>query len=70
MLLVFGAIPKPDRATQSPSQISRAQAIDKAMVEVDKVWARRRIAFGIKHTEKTHLESPASPTTGEEQQEK
>lgn len=47
-LLVFGAIPRPARIEQAGPQVERAKALDKAMDNVRKEQASRRIAFGLK----------------------
>ena len=47
-MLVFGSLPRPARNLPSDTQIARAHAIDKAMKEVRKEQAKRRVAFGLK----------------------
>lgn len=47
-LLVYGAISRPARRTPAATQLARARAIDKAITEVQKEHARRRIAFGLR----------------------
>ncbi len=48
-LLVFGAIPKPARPGMATTQLERARAVDAAMSEVSKVYARTRVKFGLRH---------------------
>lgn len=48
-MLVFGAIPKPARPGVSPTQLERAKAVDDAISEVSKVYAKSRVAFALRH---------------------
>ena len=48
-LLVYGTIPRPPRRTPAETQIRRAEVVSKAMGEVRKEFARRKIAFALKH---------------------
>jgi hypothetical protein len=45
-LLVFGALPRPARKAPAESQFKRALAIDKAMQEISRIHAERKISFG------------------------
>jgi len=47
-LLVFGSLPRPARNLPSETQIQRADAIERAMKEVRKEQAKRRVAFGLR----------------------
>ena len=49
MLLVYGALPRPARATPALTQRQRADAIDKAMTEVIKEHAQQKVRFGLKN---------------------
>jgi hypothetical protein len=48
-LLVYGSIPRPARCVPAPTQLERARAMENARKEVLVEYARRRIAFGLKH---------------------
>lgn len=50
MLLVFGKLPRPARATPSPSQINQLITIQKEIEFVGKVQAPRRIKFGLRNS--------------------
>ena len=49
-LLVFGCLPRPARATAAPSQLERSRAFEKAMDEVQRIQAQRRVEFGLRYT--------------------
>lgn len=49
MMLVFGAVPRPARASPAPTQIERQTAIEQAKKEVVKEQAKRRLAFALRH---------------------
>lgn len=53
ILLVFGAIPRPARASSTQTQLERAKCIEHAMAEVEQDQARRRIEFIM-----THMDTP------------
>jgi hypothetical protein len=57
-LLVDGSIPRPARCVPAPTQLERARAMENARKGVLVEYARRRIAFGLKHK---------SPVGGERQ---
>ena len=48
-LCVFGAIPSPIRHVPAPSQVSRAQAIDIAMNEVQRHHAKTKVQFALRY---------------------
>ena len=49
VLCVFGAMPRPLRASPAPDQIERARAIDNAIDTVTKEHSKRKVAFGLKY---------------------
>lgn len=49
-LLVFGLIPRPARKVPSHTQIMRASAIEGGMQAAEKIQAKARIQFGLRHT--------------------
>lgn len=50
MLLTFGVIPLPARKTPSPTQMERADMIERTSAEITKLHSRMPIPFGLKHT--------------------
>lgn len=50
ILLVFDVIPRPARLAPSTTKLDRASVIYSVISEVEKVQARRRITFGLRHT--------------------
>lgn len=61
-LLVFGAIPKTLRKISSPTQQQRSIIIDKAMEEVQQIYAKSRVQLSLRHVgqkggERTDLDS-------------
>ena len=49
-VLVYGTFPKLTRRTPAESQIHRARTIDKASEQLLKEYAKRKVAFGLRHT--------------------
>lgn len=49
-VLVYGTIPKTARRTPADSQIQRARTIDKARELLLKEFAKRKVAFALRHT--------------------
>lgn len=50
MLLVFGALPRPARSIEAPTQVRRAQVMELAAKDFQREQGRRRISFGLRHT--------------------
>lgn len=49
MLLVYGAIIRPERITQAETQMRRAEGLETSMKEDTKEQVMRHIKFGLKH---------------------
>lgn len=48
-LLVYGTLPRPLQRNPADTQIRRAEAVDKAMKEIQKEQTKRKIAFALRH---------------------
>ena len=48
-LCVFGVMPKQVRYTVSPTHLQRARAIDSAVRELEKIYAKRKLKFALKY---------------------
>lgn len=52
---VFAEISRLARTIPSPSQLERAKVIDCAMDAISKEQAQRKIAYGLKHTNRNRV---------------
>lgn len=51
LLLVYGAVPRPARATPCLTELIRARKIEAAMEEAEMEESKRRVSFGAKHNQ-------------------